>query len=126
MGLPLAAYPSIIIEMMTDSAVPALAALAHDHRLAVFRLLVQAGEGGVAAGEIARALGIPASTLSFHLAQLQQAGLVSQRREGRSLLYAADFAAMRNLIAFLTENCCAGEPCAVPSALPVCPADNGM
>ena len=102
--------------MDNESAVPALAALAHDHRLAVFRLLVQAGAPGRAAGAIARALDLPNSSLSFHLAQLQQSGLVTQRREGRSLIYAADFAAMQALIGFLTENCCAGADCGVPRA----------
>ena len=100
--------------MKNDSAVIALSALAHDHRLAVFRLLVQAGEEGRPAGAIARALGIPNSSLSFHLAQLQQGGLVTQRRDGRSLIYVADFAAMASLLGFLTENCCAGQACAVP------------
>jgi DNA-binding transcriptional ArsR family regulator len=88
-----------------------LAALAQPHRLAVFRLLVVAGPDGRAAGEIAEAVGLPASTLSFHLAHLKRAGLVTAARDGRSLCYAADFAAMRGLIAFLTENCCA-EACA--------------
>ncbi len=96
-------------------AVAALAALAHDHRLAVFRLLVQKGRQGLAAGAIARALGLPNSSLSFHLAQLQQAGLVEQRREGRSLIYSADYAAMNALIGFLTENCCEGAECELPA-----------
>lgn len=101
------------LEMITDDAIAALAALAQDHRLAVFRLLVSIGEPGLPAGAIARQLGIPNSSLSFHLAQLQQAGLVQQRREGRSLIYTADFGAMDRLMAFLTENCCGGEPCVV-------------
>jgi len=108
--------------MKSDSAVTALSALAHDHRLAVFRLLVQAGVEGRPAGVIARQLGLPNSSLSFHLAQLQQGGLVSQRREGRSLIYAADFAAMQGLIGFLTENCCAGEACQLPLAVFDCGA----
>ena len=101
--------------MHTDTAVAALSALAHDHRLAVFRLLVQAGSAGMAAGAIAEKLRIATSSLSFHLAQLAQAGLVQQRREGRSIIYSADYAAMNGLMAFLTENCCGGEGC-LPAA----------
>lgn len=97
--------------MKQDDVIAALAALAHDHRLSVFRLLVQRGSEGLAAGEIARKLGLPNSSLSFHLAQLQQAGVVTQRRDGRSLIYAADYAAMDALVGFLTENCCGGEAC---------------
>ena len=97
--------------MKSDDAIAALSALAHDHRLAVFRLLVRCGQDGMAAGAIARTLDLPNSSLSFHLAQLQQAGLVSQRRDGRSLIYAADYAAMDGLMGFLTENCCEGAPC---------------
>lgn len=97
--------------MKQDNAIAALAALAHDHRLSVFRLLVQQGREGLAAGTIAGKLGVPNSSLSFHLAQLQQAGIVSQRREGRSLIYSADYAAMDALLDFLTENCCAGADC---------------
>lgn len=93
-------------------AIDALAALAQEHRLAVFRLLVQIGPRGLAAGAIADALGLPNSSLSFHLAQLQAACLIEQRRDGRSLIYTADYAAMDRLIAFLTENCCAGAACA--------------
>ncbi|MFZ5790077.1 MAG: ArsR/SmtB family transcription factor [Pseudomonadota bacterium] len=85
----------------------ALGALAQETRLAIYRRLVEAGPQGLAAGEIAAALDLAAPTLSFHLSQLRQAGLVAQRREGRSLIYAADFAAMNGLIAYLTENCCA-------------------
>ena len=97
--------------MKSDDAIAALSALAHDHRLAVFRLLVRCGQDGMAAGAIARTLDLPNSSLSFHLAQLQQAGLVSQRRDGRSLIYAADYAAMDGLMGFLTEKCCEGAPC---------------
>ena len=107
--------------MNADSAIAALSALAHDHRLAVFRLLVQRGSAGLAAGEIARALGIPNSSLSFHLAQLQQAGIVTQRRDGRSLVYSADYKRMDALMGFLTENCCEGAACDVtPGAARVC------
>ena len=98
--------------MKSSHAVTALSALAQDHRLATFRLLVQAGPDGVPAGQIAARLGIPNSSLSHHLAQLAEAGLVQQRRDGRSLVYSADFPAMRNLVDFLTENCCGGEDCA--------------
>jgi ArsR family transcriptional regulator, arsenate/arsenite/antimonite-responsive transcriptional repressor len=95
-----------------DSVIRSLGALAQEHRLAAFRLLVQAGPDGMAAGALAEALGIPASSLSFHLAQLSHAGLVSQRRVSRSIIYAADYAAMEGLLAYLTENCCAGASCA--------------
>lgn len=86
-----------------------LAALAHETRLDVFRTLVQAGPEGVAAGALAGRLGIPSPTLSFHLKELRGAGLIRSEREGRSLLYAPDFGAMRALVGFLTENCCQGE-----------------
>lgn len=97
--------------MKSDSAIRSLSALAHEHRLALFRLLVQAGRGGMPAGGIAQALGVPASSLSHHLSALHEAGLVAQRREGRSLIYSADYGAMERLIGFLTENCCAGDAC---------------
>jgi DNA-binding transcriptional ArsR family regulator len=98
--------------MKKDAALAALSALAQEHRLAVFRLLVQAGPQGRAAGEIAEKLALPASSLSFHLAHLNRAGLIAQRREGRSLIYSADFSAMNGLVGFLTENCCGGASCA--------------
>ena len=101
--------------MDTKAAVLALSALAQDSRLEVFRLLVQAGPEGVPAGEIAERLGIPGSTLSFHVKSLAQAGLVESRQEGRFIYYFADFGGMRALIAFLSENCCGGRACA-PSA----------
>lgn len=94
--------------MDSPYAITALAALAHERRLAVFRTLVVAGADGLAAGRLAQALDVPPSSLSHHLGLLEQAGLVQVRRAGRSLIYAADFAAMRGLIAFLTEDCCAG------------------
>ncbi|HVZ99545.1 MAG TPA: metalloregulator ArsR/SmtB family transcription factor [Caulobacterales bacterium] len=103
--------------MIADTAVGALSALANPHRLAAYRLLVQAGPEGRAAGAIAEKLGLPASSLSFHLAHLMRAGLISQRRESRSLIYAADFEAMNGLIGFLTEKCCGGRSCA-PGANP--------
>jgi DNA-binding transcriptional ArsR family regulator len=91
-------------------AVAALAALAQEHRLAIYRLLVQAGPPGMAAGEVAGALGIAPNTLSFHLDRLRHAGLVSVARQGRSLIYAARYETMNNLLAYLTENCCGGRP----------------
>lgn len=101
--------------MKADSVVAALGALAQDHRLALFRLLVQAGADGMPAGAIAEALGLPNSSLSFHLTHLNRAGLVRQERRGRSLIYRADYAAMNGLVGYLTENCCGGESC-VPVA----------
>jgi DNA-binding transcriptional ArsR family regulator len=92
-------------------AVSALGALAQEHRLALFRLLVQAGPDGMAAGSIAERLGVPNSSLSFHLNQLSQAGLIGQERQGRSLIYHADYAAMNDLVAYLIENCCGGTGC---------------
>jgi ArsR family transcriptional regulator, arsenate/arsenite/antimonite-responsive transcriptional repressor len=97
--------------MNPNTAVDALAALAQETRLAVFRLLVQAGPAGLAAGEIGAQIGIPANTLSFHLKTLAQAGLLESRQEGRYIYYAAHYAVMDDLIAFLTDNCCQGEPC---------------
>lgn len=98
------------------AVVRALGALAQEHRLAVFRLLVQAGPDGMAAGIVADAVGVPASSMSFHLAQLANAGLVTQQRQGRSIIYAADYAAMNALMGYLTENCCGGATCVPPSA----------
>jgi ArsR family transcriptional regulator len=103
-------------------AVSALAALAHASRLAAFRLLVQAGPAGLAASKIAEALGMPASSLSFHLKELAHADLVTARQEGRFVIYAAQFETMNTLLGFLTENCCGGAPClAVPGARPMDP-----
>ncbi len=98
-----------------EQAVNALGALAQDTRLTVFRHLVEAGHEGCRAGLIADALELPNATLSFHLSQLRQAGLVSARREGRQIIYAADYDRMNALIEFLTANCCAGHgSCEVP------------
>ena len=97
--------------MDTGAAVRSLAALAQGSRLAVFRLLVRAGPDGLPAGEIAEHLGLPASTLSFHVKTLSHAGLVESRQEGRFIYYSASFAAMNALIAFLGENCCGGKSC---------------
>lgn len=95
--------------MKLSEATTALAALAQDTRLHVFRLLVQQGAAGLAAGEVASALAVAPATLSFHLKELAHAGLVRTRHEGRYIDYSADFAAMNDLLAFLTENCCSGD-----------------
>lgn len=104
--------------MQASFVIRALGALAQEHRLAAFRLLVQAGAEGIPAGIVAERLGIPPSSMSFHLAQLANAGLVTQRRESRSIIYSADYAAMNGLMGYLTENCCAGDAgdCAVSQA----------
>ncbi len=98
-----------------ERTILALGALAHEHRLALFRLLVQAGASGLAAGAIAEALDIPNSSLSFHLAHLSRAGLIRQTRQSRSLIYSTDYTAMNGLVGYLMENCCQGEAC-VPAA----------
>jgi ArsR family transcriptional regulator len=104
-------------------AIAALGALAQETRLAIFRLLVERGPEGLAAGAIAEALGVAPATLSFHLQQLLNAGLIAQRRSSRSLIYSADFAAMNGLVAYLTENCCgAGSVCAPLCDMPAKPA----
>jgi ArsR family transcriptional regulator len=102
--------------METTQAVAALAALAQEHRLAVFRLLVQAGPGGRPAGQVAEALDLAPNTLTFHFDRLRMAGLVTVRRDGRSMIYAARFEAMNDLLAYLTENCCGG----VAECAPAC------
>lgn len=96
--------------MQAQTAVGALSALAHPGRLEVFRLLVRAGDAGLAAGEIARATGSLANTLSTNLGILASAGLVLSRRDGRSIIYAAGYDRMRDLLAFLLEDCCGGKP----------------
>lgn len=95
--------------MQIPDAVEALSALAHGHRLAVFRLLVRAGPDGLAAGALAREIGALPNTLSTHLTILGHAGLIRSRREGRSVIYAADYEGMRALLGFLVEDCCAGR-----------------
>ena len=102
--------------MERSDAVAALAALAQDHRLDVFRLLVQAGPDGMSAGAIATALDIPPNPLTFHFDRLRMAGLVGVRRDGRSMIYTAQFGTMNALLGFLTENCCGGVPCAPAAA----------
>ena len=97
--------------MKKTDAIAALGALAQHNRLDVFRLLVQAGPEGMPAGAVATALDLPPNTLTFHFDRLRTAGLVTVRREGRSMIYAAQFATMNALLGFLTENCCGGAPC---------------
>ena len=96
--------------MKSSEIVVALEGLASEPRLGIFRLLVVAGPDGLPAGRIAERMGLPAPTLSFHLSQLKNAGLIACRRDGRSLIYAADFAAINGLVEFLTVNCCGGDP----------------
>ncbi len=103
--------------MESKQAVKALAALAQDTRLAAFRLLVEAGPQGLAAGVIAERLGLPAATASFHLAQLSHADLIHSRSEGRFVIYSTDFARIQSLIVFLTDNCCEGGVCEVSSVV---------
>jgi DNA-binding transcriptional ArsR family regulator len=98
--------------MEATPVIAALEALAQEHRLAVFRALVQAGQGGLTPTHLSKSLGLPAPTLSFHLSQLKHAGLIASTRDGRSLTYTADYDAIRGVIEFLTENCCAGASCA--------------
>ncbi len=102
------------MEILT--AVTALSALAQEHRLEIFRLLVREGVHGTPAGHIGEKLGIPLSTLSFHLSQLKNAGLINCRRESRTLFYSANYLSMNELMAYLTENCCEGNPdsCEIP------------
>ena len=95
--------------MNHTQAIDAFAALAHEYRLGIYRLLVEAGPEGLNAGTIAARLKLPPSSLTFHLQQLHRAGLVTQQRNSRQLIYAADFPAMNDLVGYLTENCCAGS-----------------
>ena len=109
--------------MNAKQAVAALGAVANDHRLAVYRMLVEKGPQGLPAGAIAQRLDLPPSSLTFHLQHMLEAGLVTQRRLGRQIIYAADFAAMNGLVSYLTENCCGrgAEACAPacnPAAAP--------
>ena len=108
--------------MKTSEVLAGLGSLAQETRLALFRLLVRRGPEGLSAGEIAQNLDVPASSLSFHLHQLLHAGLITQERQSRQLIYAADYQRMNALVAYLTENCCGGVGCApardVPSREP--------
>jgi DNA-binding transcriptional ArsR family regulator len=101
--------------MKAKEVIEALGALAHEHRLAIFRLLVERGPAGLPAGRIAERVGLVPSSLTFHLQNLQRGGLIAQRREGRQLIYSADFDAMTALVGYLTDNCCA------ESAVECCP-----
>lgn len=107
--------------METTDAVAALSALAQDNRLDIFRLLVQAGPEGMAAGAIAAELDLAPNTLTFHFDRLRMAGLVSVERDGRSMIYAARFETMNALLAFLTENCCGGAASCSPVCKPKSP-----
>ena len=102
----------------TPQVIEALGALAHEHRLAIFRLLIERGPEGMSAGRIAGRVGLVPSSLTFHLQNLQRAGLITQRRESRQLFYSAAFTAMNALVGYLTENCCAesGSECSVGCA----------
>lgn len=102
--------------METKLVLAAMAALAQETRLATYRLLVQAGPDGMSPGAIGERLGIPASSLSFHLKELSHAQLIAPRQQGRYIRYAADFSTMNQLLGFLTENCCGGRPCGTPVA----------
>jgi ArsR family transcriptional regulator len=110
--------------METKHAVTALAALAQESRLTIFRLLVQVGPQGLAASKISEQLGIPPSSLTFHMKELSHAGLVTARSESRFVYYSANFERMNALMAFLTENCCGGNPCA-PYCTTTCTTTEG-
>src|ERR1700678_816291 len=101
--------------MKTPAVIEALGGLAHEYRLAIYRLLVQRGPDGLPAGVIGQRVGLLPSSLTFHLQNLQRAGLIAQRRESRQLIYSADFAVMNGLVGYLTENCCGN------SGSPYCP-----
>ena len=96
--------------MKKEEVIASLGALAHETRLDIYRLLVQAGEDGLAAGKIGEELRLPSATLAFHLKELKYAGLVTFTREGRSLIYAVIYPTMNALLTYLTENCCRGRP----------------
>jgi ArsR family transcriptional regulator len=106
------------MSMDASQAIIGLGALAHDTRLAVFRLLVRRGPNGLAAGVIARDLGLPPSSLTFHLQQPVHAGLITQRRVSRQIIYATDFSIMNSLMGYLTENCCGGTTACAPVCNP--------
>jgi ArsR family transcriptional regulator, arsenate/arsenite/antimonite-responsive transcriptional repressor len=113
--------------MEATVALDRLAALAQETRLALFRRLVQQGPEGLPAGEIGAALAVPAPTLSFHLAQLERAGLVLSRREGRSIRYATNYGAMEELLAYLYDNCCQGGACCPPgNSIPLLQLPTGV
>lgn len=113
--------------MKAETAVARLAAIAQETRLAIFRLLVQKGLEGLCAGDIQAKLRLPAPTLSFHLKELTNAGLLKSRQESRFIYYAPDFRAMNDLVSYLTENCCGGQACSVDAkaCMPGAPAKAG-
>ena len=113
-------YFYIIGNMETKEAVKSLAALAQDTRLSIFRLLVEQGPEGLPAGIIGEQLGLANATLSFHLKELNNAGLLTSRPEGRYIFYSVDFTAMNSLLAYLTENCCQGAACAAENTAANC------
>jgi len=102
--------------MKSNQVIAALGALAHEHRLAVYRLLVARGPEGLPAGSIAERVGVIPSSLTFHLQNLQRAGLIAQRREGRQLVYSTDFGVMNSVVTYLTENCCGDSAACIPCA----------
>ncbi len=104
--------------MKAKNVIEALGALAHEHRLAIFRLLVERGPAGLPAGRIAERMGLVPSSLTFHLQNLQRAGLIDQRRDGRQLIYSADFPTMTALVGYLTDNCCAESSTACCASAP--------
>ena len=106
--------------METKEAISALSAIAQESRLAIFRLLVQAGPEGLIASKISEQLGIPASSLSFHLKELSYAEMVAVKQDGRFMIYTANFDTMNGLLSFLTDNCCGGNPCSSTSTAAVC------
>lgn len=108
--------------MTPQDAVDALYALAHEHRLSVYRMLVEAGPEGLNAGTIAERLGLAPSSLTFHLQHLHRAELITQRRDSRQLIYAADFSVMNGLVGYLTENCCVGSGSCDSACQPAQPA----
>lgn len=99
-------------KLTPEATVAALSALAHEHRLAIYRLLVETGPEGMSAGALAESIGVPPSSLTFHTQALLRAGLIQQERASRQLNYSADFETMNALVGFLTENCCGGRACA--------------
>jgi DNA-binding transcriptional ArsR family regulator len=107
--------------METKNAVTALSALAQESRLAIFHALVQAGPAGLPAGKISELTGVAPSSLTFHMKELTHADMATSRQEGRFVIYTANFATMNGLLAFLTENCCGGNPCTPVSATACCP-----
>jgi ArsR family transcriptional regulator len=111
--------------MEKSNAIAALAALAQDNRLDIYRLLVQAGPGGLPAGQVADKLGLAPNTLTFHFDRLRVAGLVTVRREGRSMIYAAQYDTMNELLSYLTENCCQGGLCTPTKRRASTPAARG-